>query len=131
MDETHGTLTDEPGLPGMPIATAATPYRVLARKYRPQTFDDLIGQGAMVRTLANAFAANRIPQAWMLTGVRGVGKTTTARILARGLNYVRDGHPDTGPTIAMPELGRQTVHAEGVAMLRAWIAGMKPAAPAS
>lgn len=105
MDETHGTLPDAPGLPGMP-APAATPYRVLARKYRPQTFDDLIGQGAMVRTLANAFAANRIPQAWMLTGVRGVGKTTTARILARGLNYVRDGQPDTGPTVTMPELGR-------------------------
>ncbi|CAO4143291.1 DNA polymerase III subunit gamma/tau [Methylorubrum thiocyanatum] len=110
MDETHGTFPDEPGLPGMPAAsapaTAATPYRVLARKYRPQTFDDLIGQGAMVRTLANAFSANRIPQAWMLTGVRGVGKTTTARILARGLNYVRTGQPDTGPTVSMPELGQ-------------------------
>lgn len=108
MDETHGTLTDEPGLPGMPAAApvpAATPYRVLARKYRPQTFDDLIGQGAMVRTLGNAFSANRIPQAWMLTGVRGVGKTTTARILARGLNYLRTGQPDTGPTVSMPELG--------------------------
>ncbi|UMY18050.1 DNA polymerase III subunit gamma/tau [Methylobacterium organophilum] len=106
MDETRGTLIDEPGLPGMPAPAAApTPYRVLARKYRPQTFDDLIGQGAMVRTLANAFRANRIPQAWMLTGVRGVGKTTTARILARGLNYVRAGAPDSGPTIAMPELG--------------------------
>ncbi|EHP78243.1 DNA polymerase III subunit gamma/tau, partial [Methylorubrum extorquens] len=109
MDETHGTLTDEPGLPGMPTPApvpATTPYRVLARKYRPQTFDDLIGQGAMVRTLGNAFAANRIPQAWMLTGVRGVGKTTTARILARGLNYLRTGQPDTGPTVSMPELGQ-------------------------
>lgn len=107
MDATSGTPSDFPGLPGLPEPVpATTPYRVLARKYRPQNFDDLIGQGAMVRTLANAFAANRIPQAWMLTGVRGVGKTTTARILARGLNYVRDGHPDTGPTIAMPELGR-------------------------
>ncbi|KQP42173.1 DNA polymerase III subunit gamma/tau [Methylobacterium sp. Leaf106] len=107
MDATSGTPSDLPGLPGLPEPVpAVTPYRVLARKYRPQNFDDLIGQGAMVRTLANAFAANRIPQAWMLTGVRGVGKTTTARILARGLNYVRDGHPDTGPTIAMPELGR-------------------------
>ncbi|KQO68342.1 DNA polymerase III subunit gamma/tau [Methylobacterium sp. Leaf89] len=107
MDATSGPLSDAGLLPGLPEPTpAATPYRVLARKYRPQNFDDLIGQGAMVRTLANAFAANRIPQAWMLTGVRGVGKTTTARILARGLNYIRDGHPDTGPTIAMPELGR-------------------------
>ncbi|WP_185984721.1 DNA polymerase III subunit gamma/tau [Aureimonas mangrovi] len=63
------------------------PYRVLARKYRPQSFADLIGQEPMVRTLTNAFDAGRIAQAWMLTGVRGVGKTTTARILARALNY--------------------------------------------
>ncbi|MGG3814278.1 DNA polymerase III subunit gamma/tau, partial [Methylorubrum rhodesianum] len=114
MDETHGTFPDEPGLPGMPAAAsapAATPYRVLARKYRPQTFDDLIGQGAMVRTLANAFSANRIPQAWMLTGVRGVGKTTTARILARGLNYLRTAGSDSGPTVSMPELG---VHCQAI-----------------
>ena len=64
----------------------AQPYRVLARKYRPTTFDDLIGQDAMVRVLRAAFAQNRIAHAWMLTGVRGVGKTTTARILARALN---------------------------------------------
>jgi len=64
-----------------------TSYRVLARKYRPQDFSALIGQEPMVRTLTNAFACNRIAQAWMLTGVRGVGKTTTARILARALNY--------------------------------------------
>src|ERR1700730_14100461 len=79
--------------------------RVLARKYRPQTFDDLIGQDAMVRTLSNAFETGRIHQAYMLTGVRGVGKTTTARILARGLNY----EPEEGggkPTINMPVLGR-------------------------
>ncbi|WP_157017599.1 DNA polymerase III subunit gamma/tau [Mesorhizobium xinjiangense] len=62
-------------------------YRVLARKYRPTNFSELIGQEPMVRTLTNAFAAGRIAQAWMLTGVRGVGKTTTARILARALNY--------------------------------------------
>jgi DNA polymerase-3 subunit gamma/tau len=61
-------------------------YRVLARAYRPRTFDDLIGQDALVRTLRNAFAMNRIAHAFMLTGVRGVGKTTTARILARALN---------------------------------------------
>ena len=68
-------------------AAAPTPYRVLARKYRPSSFDHLIGQDAMVRTLSNAFETGRIPQAWVLTGVRGVGKTTTARILARALNY--------------------------------------------
>ncbi|RJT38713.1 DNA polymerase III subunit gamma/tau [Mesorhizobium waimense] len=62
-------------------------YRVLARKYRPSNFSELIGQEPMVRTLTNAFACGRIAQAWMLTGVRGVGKTTTARILARALNY--------------------------------------------
>jgi DNA polymerase-3 subunit gamma/tau len=61
-------------------------YRVLARKYRPQTFADLIGQEAMVRTLRNAFEADRIAHAFVLTGVRGVGKTTTARIVAKGLN---------------------------------------------
>jgi len=65
-------------------------YRVLARKYRPQDFSTLIGQEPMVRTLTNAFSTGRIAQAWMLTGVRGVGKTTTARILARALNYKTD-----------------------------------------
>ena len=77
----------------------ATAYRVLARKYRPSTFAELIGQEAMVRTLSNAFAADRIAHAFILTGVRGVGKTTTARILARGLNCV--GQDGSGrPTIA-------------------------------
>jgi len=79
-------------------------YRVLARKYRPTSFDDLIGQDPMVRTLSNAFKAGRIAQAWMLTGVRGVGKTTTARILARALNYEIEGEIDR-PTIDMPKLG--------------------------
>ncbi len=65
-------------------------YRVLARKYRPQDFSTLIGQEPMVRTLKSAFETGRIAQAWMLTGVRGVGKTTTARILARALNYETD-----------------------------------------
>ena len=80
-------------------------YRVLARKYRPQTFDDLIGQEAMVRTLGNAFASNRIHQAYIFTGVRGVGKTTTARILARGFNYEhQDG--TGGPTIDLKVQGK-------------------------
>ena len=61
-------------------------YRVLARKYRPSDFTGLIGQEALVRTLSNAFATGRIAHAFMLTGVRGVGKTTTARLLARALN---------------------------------------------
>jgi len=78
-------------------------YAVLARKYRPKNFDELIGQDAMVRTLTNAFASARIAQAYMLTGVRGVGKTTTARILARALNYECDG--SDGPTIHMKEEG--------------------------
>jgi DNA polymerase-3 subunit gamma/tau len=68
----------------------ASPYLVLARKYRPATFADLIGQEAMVTTLRNAFATDRIAQGYMLTGVRGVGKTTTARILSRALNYQTD-----------------------------------------
>ncbi len=104
-----GRLT-EPGLdpgaaPAPQNAGSASGYRVLARKYRPATFDDLIGQEAMVRTLSNAFEAGRIPQAWILTGVRGVGKTTTARILARGLNYELPDGSITSPTIRMPVLG--------------------------
>ena len=71
-------------------AEDAGAYQVLARKYRPRTFEDLIGQEAMVRTLTNAFATGRIAHAFMLTGVRGVGKTTTARLLARALNNETD-----------------------------------------
>ncbi|AQT04980.1 DNA polymerase III subunit gamma/tau [Acetobacter persici] len=71
-----------------PEPQTSSPYRVLARKYRPTTFDDLIGQEAMVRTLRNAFALGRVAHAFMLTGVRGVGKTTTARIIARALNCI-------------------------------------------
>jgi len=76
-------------------------YRVLARKYRPQNFDDLIGQDALVRTLKNAIESGRIAHAFMLTGIRGVGKTTTARIIAKALNYTgADGTagPTTGAT---------------------------------
>lgn len=80
------------------MAELTTPYRVLARKYRPQNFDELIGQDALVRTLRNAITSGRIAHAFMLTGVRGVGKTTTARIIAKALNYTgADG--TAGPTI--------------------------------
>ena len=94
---------DGPGLFGDPApppapAPPAPAYRVLARKYRPTSFDDLIGQAPMVRVLSHAFAQGRIAHAWMLTGVRGVGKTTTARIIARALDCVGpDGQG--GPTI--------------------------------
>ena len=90
--------------PAAPLAPCASPYRVLARKYRPQRFEDLIGQEAMVRTIANSFAVNRIHQAYIFTGVRGTGKTTTARILARALNYSVPGKIDR-PSVDMPELG--------------------------
>ena len=77
---------------------ASSVYRVLARKYRPETFDQLIGQDALVRTLSNAIASGRVAHAFMLTGVRGVGKTTTARIVARALNCIGpDGQG--GPTV--------------------------------
>ncbi|WP_281840689.1 DNA polymerase III subunit gamma/tau [Sinisalibacter aestuarii] len=73
-------------------------YQVLARKYRPETFADLVGQEAMVRTLKNAFEADRIAQAFIMTGIRGVGKTTTARIIAKGMNCI--GPDGTGgPTV--------------------------------
>ncbi|MEM7303694.1 MAG: DNA polymerase III subunit gamma/tau [Pseudomonadota bacterium] len=78
-------------------------YRVLARKYRPQNFDDLIGQEPMVQTLSNAFRTGRIAQAYMLTGVRGVGKTTTARILARALNFKNESVDQ--PTIDLSQPG--------------------------
>jgi DNA polymerase-3 subunit gamma/tau len=86
-------------------------YRVLARKYRPSSFEDLIGQDAVVRTVSNAFETGRIPQAWILTGVRGVGKTTTARILARALNYEMPDGSVKGPTIHMPVPG---VHCQAI-----------------
>jgi len=90
-----------------PAETGAEPdagYRVLALKYRPRRFEDLIGQEAMVRTLSNAFEADRIAHAYMLTGVRGVGKTTTARLLARALNYQSSDHD--GPSVRLDPPGR-------------------------
>ncbi len=80
--------------------TGQTAYQVLARKYRPETFADLVGQDAMVRTLKNAFAADRIAQAFIMTGIRGTGKTTTARIIAKGMNCIGPdgtGGPTTEP----------------------------------
>jgi len=94
-----------------PVETPADGYRVLARKYRPASFEDLIGQDAMVRTVSNAFESGRIPQAWILTGVRGVGKTTTARILARALNYELPDGSVKEPTIKMPVMG---VHCQAI-----------------
>ena len=92
MDETPDTEQSRP----------QGPYRVLARKYRPRDFTALIGQEPMVRTLTNAFATGRIAQAWMLTGVRGVGKTTTARILARALNYKTDAVSQPTVDLSVP-----------------------------
>src|SRR5580704_8620556 len=97
MDETQ-----EPSLGLGPSSSArgdSEIYRVLARKYRPQDFTGLIGQDALVRTLSNAFATGRIAHAFMLTGVRGVGKTTTARIIARALNCIGPDGKRTEPTI--------------------------------
>ncbi|MEM9223560.1 MAG: DNA polymerase III subunit gamma/tau [Pseudomonadota bacterium] len=91
-------MADDETSPLAPIDGPNGAYTVLARKYRPSNFSELIGQEPMVRTLRNAFAQDRIPQAWMLTGVRGVGKTTTARILARALNYEQDGE-ERRPTV--------------------------------
>jgi DNA polymerase III subunit gamma/tau len=87
-----------PPPPAAPKAEAAQPYRVLARKYRPRTFSELIGQEPMVRTLANAIKRDRLAHAFLMTGVRGVGKTSTARLIAKALNCVGpDGQG--GPTI--------------------------------
>jgi DNA polymerase-3 subunit gamma/tau len=87
------------GLDEPPQPVRAQPYRVLARKYRPQSFEELIGQDAMVRTLGNAIRRDRLAHAFLLTGVRGVGKTSTARLVAKALNCIGpDGQG--GPTIS-------------------------------
>lgn len=97
------TPTSDPETQTAEVQHAEQPsgqYQVLARKYRPETFADLVGQDAMVRTLKNAFAANRIAQAFIMTGIRGTGKTTTARIIAKGMNCIGTdgtGGPTTEP----------------------------------
>jgi len=95
-DESPGLGLDIPEQPQQPAGTS--PYRVLARKYRPQTFNELIGQDAMVKTLANAIERGRIAHAFLLTGVRGVGKTSTARLIAKALNCIGP-NGQGGPTI--------------------------------
>jgi DNA polymerase-3 subunit gamma/tau len=92
-------MIDEPSFGFAAEPAKAEAYRVLARKYRPQDFTGLIGQEALVRTLTNAFATGRIAHAFMLTGVRGVGKTTTARIIARALNCIGPDGTRKSPTI--------------------------------
>lgn len=97
-DSAPAPATEAPAKSAPAPAPVSQPYRVLARKYRPQTFSELIGQEAMVRTLANAIARGRLAHAFLMTGVRGVGKTSTARLIAKALNCVgRDGQG--GPTI--------------------------------
>ncbi len=114
LPEADGSAPPSPQAPAA-LGAARPAYLVLARKYRPARFEDLIGQEAMVRTLSNAFDLGRIHQAYILTGVRGVGKTTTARILARAFNYELSAHGSvpavTCPTIHMPELG---VHCQAI-----------------
>jgi DNA polymerase III subunit gamma/tau len=97
-DDALGLGLDMPPQP-KPVATGGAAYRVLARKYRPQTFAELIGQDAMVQTLGNAIKRDRLAHAFLMTGVRGVGKTSTARLIAKALNCIGpDGQG--GPTIA-------------------------------
>jgi DNA polymerase-3 subunit gamma/tau len=107
LDAPAAPVAPPPPVAAVPAPGAKpAPYRVLARKYRPQNFDDLIGQEALVRTLRNAFARGRVHHAFLLTGVRGVGKTTTARIIARALNCIGvdgKGGPTADPCGVCPE----------------------------
>src|SRR3954447_15129556 len=103
-DPNTGDMFGGAPAPTMSGHDSSAAYTVIARKYRPKTFDDLYGQEAMVRTLRNAFATGRIAHAFMLTGVRGVGKTTTARLLARALNYETD--ETHAPTLDFKTEGR-------------------------
>jgi DNA polymerase III subunit gamma/tau len=103
-DNTASMFGDEPVGPSA--------YQVLARKYRPTTFDELVGQEAMVRTLTNAFKTGRIAHAFMLTGVRGVGKTTTARLLARALNYRTEKVDE--PSMKLEPNGKGEVHGPSI-----------------
>jgi len=111
-DENTVDIFGDPAPPAPTPQASAGPsaaYTVIARKYRPRTFEDLIGQEAMVRTLKNAFTSGRIAHAFMLTGVRGVGKTTTARLLARALNF--ESETVRGPNI---DLTTEGVHCASI-----------------
>ena len=103
-DPATGDMFGDPPPSSAGPGEGSAAYTVIARKYRPRTFDDLYGQEAMVRTLRNAFASGRIAHGFMLTGVRGVGKTTTARLLARALNYETD--TIRTPSLDLAEEGR-------------------------
>ena len=107
-DKTFSMFGGEDETPA-PAPEKSSGYLVLARKYRPQKFSELIGQESMVRTLANAFRTGRVAHAFMLTGVRGIGKTTTARLLARALNYETDTVDE--PSLEMDPPGR---HCEAI-----------------
>ena len=111
-------------LPEVPQKAAASPYRVLARKYRPQNFSELIGQDAMVQTLANAIERGRIAHAFLLNGVRGVGKTSTARLVAKALNCIGP-NGQGGPTMAATGSDLSAIVATTVAPTR------RSAAPAA
>lgn len=110
MDDLQTDQTSQASAASTPLGDNGAGYRVLARKYRPSTFEDLCGQEPMVKTLQNAFETGRVAQAWMLTGVRGVGKTSTARILARALNYEIPGEVNQ-PTI---HLDRPGIHCQAI-----------------
>ena len=110
MDTPETPETDAGPSLGLDMPDESAGYQVLARKYRPSRFEDLIGQDAMVRTLTNAFASGRIAHAYMLTGVRGIGKTTTARLIARALNYQTDDVD--APSITLDPPG---VHCDAIA----------------
>ena len=105
----------------LPQPASGQAYRVLARKYRPQRFSELIGQDAMVTTLGNAIKRDRIAHAFLMTGVRGVGKTSTARLIAKALNCIGpdgQGGPTIDPSRGATFSGQYNIHSFGAVALR-------------